>query len=606
MAISQGYADITRTAGERGPVSAFSGGLLILLAICLLGVATGLILPPAVQFLPGLGAGNTTTTLYQRQDIWWFVLGIVGILYLRQRMGQPIALPFPRLIDRHWPAEPRLWAHSAAIALIVLAFAGAGAYWFGHAINLLASGQTADFQSVIYQEGAVLAAVPADWAEFGGVLVPPGGVFDPAPGLWGSARPLAFAVLRAAFSFGGVEALTNAALAAFSIILMVAVARRLWPDRSDIPLVAAILLAASPQFLIGGMTGGAWSAYLCLNLMWLWLYMRGGFIGHLAAAVVGIAAALLDQILIHLVFALPFIVSVLRERRWSLAGLYMVAYAAAGVIWFFWYDVALSLTTGAPIESTTVLRSGVDSVDGMASGLLSQGVTALATAGIALLRFVAWQNPVLVPLLFVMARNRRALPPIFRQLAWGCLLSLGLLTIPSGSQGGWGHLPFHGALGGLVLLATLGWTALFDNSASRAPVTRALAMLTAATILVGIPLRTAQVEGVVGPLASTARYLRSLDSDIVLVDLASIPFGSSLLLNDPYLRESPLIMALQRLTPEQVTRLCSQFHVDFVDYYDLTRFGIESSRGALDLHIALSGQDRDLRAIATSPRCNPG
>lgn len=606
MAITQGYGDVARNAGERGPVSAFSGGLLLLLGLCILGVAVGLVLQPTNSLLPDLGAGNTTAILYLRQDAWWLAAGIAGILYLRQRMGQEIPASLSRLIDRYWPSDPRLLAHTAAIAVAVFALVGVGAYWAGHGINPLAGEQIADFQSLIFREGAVLATVPADRVEFGSALIPPGGVYDPGHGLWGSAYPMAFAALRAVFLVGGIEFLTNAALAAFSIVLLVAIARQLWPDRSDIPLVAAILLAASPQFLIGGMAGGAWSAYLCLNLMWLWLYLRGGALGHLTAALVGVVAALLDQILIHLVFVLPFIATMLRERRWSRAAPYLVAYAAAGAIWLSWYDVALSLTVGAAVEAGEVFTSDAHGLADVTVGFFDRGVAMVATAGIAALRFVAWQNPVLVPLIFVTMRARRALPPVFRQLAWGCLLSLVLLLGPVGSQSGWGHLPFHGVLGGMILLATLGWSTLFDNTASKVQVTRALAMLTAATILIGIPLRTAQVGGVVGPLAATARHISSLDSDVVLIDLAGLPFGSALMRNDPYLRETPLIIALQRLTPEQVVRLCAQYRVDFIDYYDVARFGVEPSHDATDTQTGLSGRDRELRAIATSPRCNAG
>lgn len=606
MAISQGYADVARNAGERGSVSALPGGLLLLLAICILGLTVGLFLQPSNPLPSGLGADNATAFLFQRQDVWWFAAGIVAILYLHQRLGQPIPSSLSGLIGRYWPSEPRLRVHTAIIAAIVFAVAGAGASWAGHGIILLASEQTADFQSMIFGEGALLATVPVEQAEFGAALMPPGGHFDPVQNLWGSAHPLAFAALRAIFSLGGIEVLTNAALAALSIILMVAIARRIWPDRSDIPLIAAILLAASPQFLIGGMTAGAWSAYLCLNLMWLWLHLQGRITGHLAAALVGIAAALLDQVLIHLLFVLPFIAGTLRERRWSVAMLYLVAYAGAGLLWLAWYPVALALTAGGAVEAGTVVTSDTPGMADMTGGFLSPAITSIATAGIAMLRFIAWQNLVLVPLLYVVFRGRRRLPPVFRQLAWGCLLSLSLLLIPLGTEGGWGHLPFHGALGGLVLLATLGWAALYDNLPFKAPAARALAMLTAATVLIGMPLRAMQVDGVVGPLAAAARHFNALDSDIVLVDLAGIPFGTSLMRNDPYLRDKPLVIALQRLAPGQVTRLCAQYQVDFFDLYDLTQFGIEPNHGALDRHVGLTSRDRELRAIATSPRCNAG
>lgn len=606
MAISQGYADVTRNAGDRGSVSVLFGGLLILLVIYVFGAAVGFALDSENGPLPGLGAGNTAIILFRRQDLWWFVFGIAGLLYLRQRINQPTPAFLSRRIDRYWPSEPRLLVHTAVISAIAFAVAGVGAYGAGHGMDLLASERAADFQSLIFREGGLLAPVPADRLEFGAALAPDGAVIDSAHELWGSARPMAFAALRAVFFIEGIALPVNAALSAVSIILLVTVARTLWPARSDLPLIAAILLATSPQFLIGGMTGGAWSAYLCFNLIWLRLYLRGGIAGHLAAALIGAAAALLDHILIHLVFVLPFLVTMLRERRWPLAALYAVAYVSAGLVWFSWYDVALALTTGTAVEAGTLLHGGEPGNATPAIGLLSQGLTAIVTAGIAVLRFIAWQNPAVLPLLYVMFRARKALPPVFRQLVWGCVLSLGLLLVPDGTSGGWGHLPFHGALGGLILLAVLGWSTIIDNTASSVPATRALAMLTAAAILVGIPLRTAQMEGVAGPLAAASRHFSSLDSDVVLVDLEGVPFGESLMSTDPYLRDTPVIVALQRLTPEQVTRLCARYQVDFFDHYDLTRFGIEPSPGVGGQRLGLMGRDRELRAIATSPRCNAG
>ena len=605
MAISRGYADVARAAGDRTQATAFHSGLLILLALYMLGVVVGVVLLRADPHLLGLGFGDATTTLYRRQDIWWFAAGVAGILYLRQRMGQPAPPAISRLMDRYWPSDPRIVIHTVAISMAVLAIAGAGAYWAGHGFGFLANEQAAEFQASIFREGELLARVPANAAEFGGAMTPPGILFDSGPGLWGSGRPLAYAALRAAFSMAGVEPLTNAVMAALSVILLVAVARRLWPDQDHFPLMAAILLATTPQFLAAGMTEGDWSAHLCLNLAWLWLYLRGGLLGHLAAAVVGIAAASLDQIHVHLVFVLPFVVAMLRGRRWRLAALYGIAYSAACLIWFYWYEFALSLPAGVPVDVGDLLGSDNRVAVVTTSGVIARGIGTLAAACVDLLRFVAWQNPVMLPLIYVALRSRRALPPVFRQLAWGCLLSLGFLLLPADSADGWGYLPFHGALGGLVLLGTLGWSALSDNAmASKVPATRALAMLTVAMVLIGVPVRVAQMEAEIGPMAAAGRHLKSLSSDIVLVDLPGISFGSALLRNDPYLRDRPMIMALQRLTPEQVLRLCEQHKVDFVDYYDLTQFGIERIPDDLNGPLDLSGLDRELRAIATSPRCN--
>ena len=60
-----------------------------------------------------------------------------------------------------------------------------------------------------------------------------------------------------------------------------------------------MLLASSPQFLITSMTSYAMSAYLALNLLWLWLFLRDTPRAHLAAMTVGFAACGLHQLIFH-------------------------------------------------------------------------------------------------------------------------------------------------------------------------------------------------------------------------------------------------------------------------------------------------------------------
>ena len=84
-------------------------------------------------------------------------------------------------------------------------------------------------------------------------------------------------------------------------------------------MISVILLASSAQFLIAAMTPYAVTTHLCLNLVWLWLFLRDRWWGHLAAVLVAFVASGLHQVAFHPLFAAPFVFSLLFTRRWSLS-----------------------------------------------------------------------------------------------------------------------------------------------------------------------------------------------------------------------------------------------------------------------------------------------
>ena len=123
--------------------------------------------------------------------------------------------------------------------------------------------------------GKIKALLPPELREFGKALTPIFAIFDPQEGTWISAYLPIYAGLRTGFLALGVESLTGPVLAGLSLVLIAAVARRLWPQESLAPLVAVVLLASSTQFLITSMTSYAYPAHLCFNLAWLYFYCRG-------------------------------------------------------------------------------------------------------------------------------------------------------------------------------------------------------------------------------------------------------------------------------------------------------------------------------------------
>src|SRR5262249_8834667 len=139
-----------------------------------------------------------------------------------------------------------------------------------------------------------------------------------------------------------------------SIILCWAVARRLWPERPSLALMAAALLGTSSQLIVTGMTAYAMPAHLALNLAWLWLFLRGGRLGHAGALIVGFFTCGIHQVVFHPVFAAPFILQLWLDRRWALAALYTAAYGAFGLFWIEYYPIALAVSgvTAAAAKGT--------------------------------------------------------------------------------------------------------------------------------------------------------------------------------------------------------------------------------------------------------------
>ncbi|NNG02945.1 MAG: hypothetical protein HKM95_02445, partial [Inquilinus sp.] len=461
------------------------------------------------------------------------------------------------------------------------------------------------FQADIFEKGRLLAPLPEAWREFRGALQPYSTVYEAEHGVWASASRPVFAALQALFGMVGLDALLNTVLTALSVLLVAAIARRLWPDRPDAAVLAAVLLATSPQVLVTGMTGFAWPAHLCLNLLWVWLFLRGGIVGHALAAAAGAAAAGLHEVHVHALFILPFMFALLRDRRWGLAAFYTVVYGVAHLAWIFWVDLALltlePVAGAGPGEAAAV---GLGYLGGLLGRIGGDGLLAPPLMAIGLLRLLAWLNPAVLVLLAVGVRPWSRLPSPLRMMALGCLVSLipYVLVTPS-AMFGWGYLPLHGLLGSLVLLAVNGWVMLSaDRSTTIQTVKRVVGGLTALALLVGLPLRTLQARQFVGPEIAAIRHMQAIDADLAVIDTAGIWLWEPLIRNDPFLADRPLVLAMQYLTPEQMTALCRDYRFVLVDAHDLGRFGVKRIERDLGRR-ADSLTAVALRAIATSPRC---
>ncbi len=274
---------ISPAPDQKSPNDAISMGM----AIFLLGLVLSLLIWHA-----GLTSldlyGNSFHVLYVRNESGAFLLLFLALWLVRPYLLADRFLPsWPAPLSHDWLAKiPWLWVIALAVVLIA---------WLGNLLVLHGFPLSNDeflprFQAQIFAAGQLKAYLPPELKEFGQSLTPIFAAFNPQEGTWISTYLPIHAALQAAFLTLGFESLTSPVLAGLSLVLIAAVARRLWPEESLAPFVAVVLLASSTQFLITSMTSYAYPAHLCFNLAWLYCYCRRDLPGYLVSPWIGFFA----------------------------------------------------------------------------------------------------------------------------------------------------------------------------------------------------------------------------------------------------------------------------------------------------------------------------
>jgi hypothetical protein len=446
----------------------------------------------------------------------------------------------------------------------------------------------ANFDAQIFARGRLLAPVPPAWRDFQAALQPMYMLPLP-PGLWASSYLPVNAALRALGRLAHAEGLVNPLLSAFSVVAVHGVARRLWPDRPELALIAAALLATSAQLIVTAMTAYAMPAHLAFNLGWLWLFLRGGRAGHAGAIAVGFLASGLHQLIFHPIFVAPFILRLWFRRQWGLAALYTVAYGLIGVFWIEYWPLVTHLA-GAPADGgdSTGGDLWMDRITDTLNALSYQSPGVMAEG---LVRFIAWQNPLTAPLAAIGAVTTIWTKGPLRALVFGVFLTLAAMAVASPTQThGWGYRYLHGLLGSVCLVAAWGWSRLTEvlPEARRKAAAGALGLACAISLLVLTPIRAWQAWDYVRPFAAANAAIQSAKADVVVVDHDSqVLFDmGTLTRNDPFLEHSPKVMALIGLSGPLLRELCASRSVLIFDGRSAAEFGIPLRPQAINPGIA--------------------
>ncbi|TDX59883.1 hypothetical protein EDE12_1252 [Methylosinus sp. sav-2] len=546
-----------------------------------------------------------TTYFFRSQDALWLV-GVAILLAI-------VAIARPKLHRSFIDLDDRSRRNMAVtlLALFVLICGVVGTHLVFHDYHLSRDEILADFDATIFRSGHLIASIAPEHRPLASALAPAFMVpIDRVDGFVSAYLPVN-AALRAVGGFVD-PASTNPLLAAFAVIAVFAVARRLWPSDAAPALVAAAITATSSQLLVGSMTSYAMTAHLALDMLWLWLFVRDDEAGHAAAIIVGALAIGLHQAIFHPLFAAPFILRLWRSKRRTMATAYIVSYAIVLLFWISYWQL-LALWGGVSMDASDEVGFVyfIARVVALLTSFQWSGADLMAKN---ILRFVIWQNPVLLPLVLLSYKQIRDRSGIAWELAAGICLTLIAMFVVLPYQGhGWGYRYMHGLLGNFSLLAAYGWIDLSTRTSGRAkPEAGAmLAIGCAIGAIILLPVHVIQAERFVQPYARAAEVISRTDADFVIVDKSGLLFVEDLVRNDPFLGNRPKILDLTYLADEQIHLICAKSKVALFESADATSLGISRHDEATKVDDDVRKKKRKLMAdlgcgAEISPRMSVG
>ncbi len=424
-----------------------------------------------------------------------------------------------------------------------------------------------DFQAAIFAEGKLFANLPFDSASINQAASPLMVNYNPAAQTWTSNYLPVYALLRTPFWMAHCSWLLNPLLAGLTVLAMVGVVQRLWPEEPRLRWFAVVLLVSNVQFLITGMTAYAMSAHLLANLFWLWLYLDPSPKKQMQAPLLGVLAMGLHQPNVHLLFAFPFCVKLVLDRRWKMATWHLLVYGAGLWLWLQFMDY----------KSPPPLAEKVQQASSALAFIAKTFFTKLPNSTQVLDSAIGWAKalvwaPVAVIIFAVVAlthwKKRDALQVC---LLSGILLALIVVLLFPLNQGhGWGNRYLMPYLGNITLLAVAG----FRTLEFRRDGYKILALSTLVSVCISLPLRAWEARSVVTPFASASRAMQSLPYQYVIIDTKTMWYGQDFVRNEPGLGNTPKFLFINRYTAE-VEKFCQEHPPSGrVGFNHLQRFGI--------------------------------
>jgi hypothetical protein len=430
--------------------------------------------------------------------------------------------------------------------------------WLGHHAvfmdyDLSRDEQLANFDADIFSKLRLFAPIPLEWRQMADALnqtyiLPIGNHED-----WVSFYLPINAGFRAIFGTFFSRSFTSPLLVALGAVALWRVAGQLFPAASLARWVALTLYVGSSQVIITGMTAYAMTGHLALNLLWLTLFLNRKSTSDGMAILVGFLATGLHQPIFHPLFVLPFLNLLRQENAWRRLFFYSVGYILICAFWLFWPTWVSSL--GAEPVPLSANPNGVGVMGRLSNMMIEPSARSLWTMSLNLLRFVVWQNVILLPLLIFGIISNWKSEPIARALTIGVILTILAMFILMPYQGhGWGYRYLHGFIGSLCLLATYGFRSLQSRGFS---FLRPMLVGTAVSLFILLPVHAILARQMVLPFETANIMIKSEKSAVVIVDDEAVPFGQDLVVNRPNLSNDPIRLKASELNSQEIAELCN-------------------------------------------------
>ncbi len=452
------------------------------------------------------------------------------------------------LISRRFPTLPVLaWVgdYPEGIAAASAVMLSCGAWWVYRHTPLSMDEYSAFFQSEVFAAGRLAGQFPPAFIDW---LIPRGfqnyflGVAHDTGRVTSMYWP-SFALLMTPFTWLGVPWICNPVLSAATVLSVHHLARRIFGDRDSAGL-AVLLTVASPVFFADGISYYSMSAHLLANTLYALLLIAPTPRKAFGAGLIGSVALTLHNPVPHLLFALPWIVSVFRSpAEWrtalALAAGYLPLCLLVGLGWFL-------LTTPSGHE---VARMTTPFAWPTSAGLLAR------LAGIV--KLWAWAVPGLLILAVIGGWKWRHDRTCLLLASSALLTLLGYVFVPFDLGHGWGYRYFHSAWIALPILAAaaaarpprstvnVGGNAGEFRQGGMFEGCPTLTFIVASALLslvVSMGLRAVQIHNFVVWHQSQVPAYAGTEHHVVILDTRATFYGRDLIQNDPWLRENTIMM----------------------------------------------------------------
>lgn len=517
----------------RSGVNEMSLGLRLICAAFVLWLAAQAVLLHSGRF------SDFTAWLLFAQDRWLLLAGALALVVASVRLPhRGRALCFSR----------STWM---MLALLAIPLCYAGHIWVLCDYDVSRDEQLAVFDSRIFAQGLFVQPLAPGWREHTAALNNLFTLEAVHPVAWVSAYLPVNAALRAMVGLFVDPALTGPILTAIGAVALWKCARRIWPGDREAATVALLLYLASGQVLVTGMTAYAMPAHLTFNLLWLWLFLIDRRWSDVAALALGALAVGIHQPLFHPLFVAPFILLLIYRRAWFRAAFFVIAYLCIGAFWYAWPHWMYALVE---VGHPTTPPAQADFLARLHTILAGHAGSRWADMTSNLLRFVAWQPVLLLPLFAVglTAARRDALAVTLAVASILPIIVMGVL-IPDQGQG-IGYRYLHGVIGAIILVAIFGWREAVSQDGHWRP-------LLARTLLLGLfailPAQLIMTYVYQHSLATTDGRIEAAGTDYFIIGNDDAPLANSLVTNRADLTNRPIRLFADKLDANLVQMMCA-------------------------------------------------